>query len=98
MLFYPCCCREQDKTAGDGGSKGKKPMPPPFSPDLFVRRIHLLIGETLLPVWSDPRLPSLPQEAASRVLAAVLELMQSLQVRRARCLGFCVVHFCCYVN
>lgn len=31
-------------------------------------------------VWKDPRLPSLPQEAASRVLATVLELMQSLQV------------------
>lgn len=67
-------------TTGGRGSKAKKPTPPPFSPDLFVRRVHLLIGEVLLAAWSDPRLPSLPQEAASRVLAAVLELMQSLQV------------------
>lgn len=32
------------------------------------------------PVWRDPRLAFLPQDAASRLLAAVLELLQSLQV------------------
>lgn len=67
----------QDKS---GSGKGKKLAPPPFSSDLFIRRVHLLVGETLEPVWRDARLPSLPQEAAARVLAAVLELMQSLQV------------------
>ena len=31
-------------------------------------------------MWRDPRLALLPQDAASRLLAAVLELLQSLQV------------------
>lgn len=39
-----------------------------------------MVGEVMEPVWRDPRLASLPQEAASRLLAAVLELLQSLQV------------------
>lgn len=70
---------------GEGGGKSKAPRTPAsaaprFSSDLFVRRVHLLVGEVLEPVWRDPRLASLPQEAASRLLAAVLELLQSLQV------------------
>lgn len=74
---------------GDSGRK-KKPKAPRFSSDLFIRRVHLLVGEVLEPVWRDPRLAALPQEAVSRLLAAVLELMQSLHVK----LGFlfCV---CC---
>lgn len=66
---------------GKGTGKGKDP-PPPFSGDLFIRRVHLLVGEVLKTLWSDPRLPSLPHDAVSRVLAAVHEVMQSLQVRR----------------
>ena len=38
------------------------------------------MGEVMESVWRDPRLASLPQEAASRLLAGVLELLQSLQV------------------
>lgn len=66
---------------GKGTGKAKDP-PPPFSGDLFIRRVHLIVGEVLKTLWSDPRLPSLPHDAVSRVLAAVHEVMQSLQVRR----------------
>lgn len=66
---------------GKGAEKAKDP-PPPFSGDLFIRRVHLLVGEVLKTLWSDPRLPSLPHDAVSRVLAAVHEVMQSLQVCR----------------
>lgn len=70
--------RRQDGKSSS--SKDKKVPFQPFSPDLFIRRVHLLVGEIMEPVWRDPRLPSLPQEVTARVLAAVLDLMQSLQV------------------
>ncbi|CAN0471257.1 unnamed protein product, partial [Ectocarpus sp. 12 AP-2014] len=63
----------------DGGKAKTNASPPRFSSDLFIRRVHLLVGEVLEPLWRDPRLASLPPEAASRVLATVLELLQSLQ-------------------
>ncbi|CAN0320883.1 unnamed protein product, partial [Ectocarpus fasciculatus] len=63
----------------DGGKAKANTPPPRFSSDLFIRRVHLLVGEVLEPLWRDPRLASLPPEAASRVLATVLELLQSLQ-------------------
>lgn len=81
-VFVFCVCVAASVQAKDGEdrSNDRKTPPPPFSSDLFIRRVHLLVGEVLEPLWRDPRLPSLPQEAASRVLTAVLELMQSLQV------------------
>ncbi|CAN0160223.1 unnamed protein product, partial [Discosporangium mesarthrocarpum] len=60
--------------------KGKgKPPSRPFSPDLFVRQVHVLLGEALEPVWADERLSALPKGITSRLLTTVLELMQSLQ-------------------